>query len=198
MEHQFASRTAIEKKVIDPREKEHSEGVKGPSVRPPALQFKSFGGHEEEEESIQKKAIQRLSVGEEEPMQAKEGPVSATTGDKMPAGTQKQMEQNLGADFSQVKIHQNSAQAEKVNAQAFTQGNDLHFAPGKYDPSSEKGKELLGHELVHKVQQSEGRVQANTSVAGMPVNNDHALEHEADTLGAKAANAQLKPEDEHQ
>ncbi len=197
MEHQFASKTALQNKLTTALDMDTEVDDKGPSATPPALQFKSFDGKdEEEEESIQKKAIQRMETDGDAALQKKELPAATTPGGKMPVATQKQMEHSLGADFSQVKIHQNSQQAEIVNAQAFTQGTDVHFAPGKYDPSSNSGKELLGHELAHVTQQKEGRVQANTSVAGMPVNDHLGLEQEADLLGAKASQATLTPEEE--
>jgi len=49
-----------------------------------------------------------------------------------------------------------------LGAQAYTQGTDIHFAPGQYQPSSQGGQELLGHELAHVVQQADGRVKATT------------------------------------
>ena len=198
MEHQFASKTALQNQFRSQEDLDAPTSEKGPRAVPPTLQFKTFDGKDDEEESIQKKAIQRAATDAEDTLQTKEEPVATANGDKLPKGTQQQMEQALGGDFSQVKIHQNSQQAEKVNAQAFTQGSDVHFAPGKYNPASNAGQELLGHELAHVMQQREGRVQANTTVAGMPVNDNRGLEQEADLLGAKAGSAQFKPDEEHQ
>ena len=97
------------------------------------------------------------------------------------------MESAFGADFSNVNIHQNSDQATKVGALAYTQGNDVHFAPGQFNPSSKGGQELLGHELTHVVQQREGKVKPTTEIAGKAVNDDKHLEAEADKKGAEAA-----------
>ncbi len=72
-------------------------------------------------------------------------------------------------------------------AEAFAAGDTLHFAPGFYNPTSAEGRALIGHELAHIVQQREGRVQASSEVNGMPLNDDHGLESEAASLGAKAA-----------
>ena len=99
------------------------------------------------------------------------------------------MEQSLGADFSEVSVHQNSPKATSIGAYAYTQGNDVHFAPGQFNPETSKGQELLGHELAHVVQQREGRVQPTTQANGLPVNDSEVLESEADQLGAKAAHA---------
>lgn len=60
-------------------------------------------------------------------------------------------------DFKQVKIHTGAkaAQMNKVlQAQAFTQGNDIYFNKGKYQPTSKTGRKLLGHEMTHVVQQN--------------------------------------------
>ena len=105
----------------------------------------------------------------------------------LPLPVQNKMEATMGADFSNVNIHPNSQQAQEVGALAYTQGNDVHFAPGQFDPDSQKGQSLIGHELAHVVQQQQSRVQATTQAKGLPVNDDPALENEADTLGDKAA-----------
>lgn len=66
----------------------------------------------------------------------------------------KNLEQAFGKDLSDVRS--NSDQANRnLGAQAFTQGNDVHFNPGKNDPNSSNGKQLLGHELTHVVQQGQ-------------------------------------------
>ncbi len=105
----------------------------------------------------------------------------------MPNETLSQMSSSFGHDFSDVNIHSGSQSAVDAGALAYTQGNDIHFAPGQYDPSSQSGQELIGHELTHVVQQREGRVQANNEVNGMPLNDDKSLELEADQMGVKAA-----------
>ena len=95
------------------------------------------------------------------------------------------METVLQADFSHVRVHPSSAKAPEVGALAYTQGSDIHFAPGQFSPQSSSGKSLLGHELTHVVQQQEGRVTPTTEVGGMPVNDDPSLEQEADRMGNK-------------
>jgi len=96
------------------------------------------------------------------------------------------MERAFGTDFSAVRIHQD-ARAEALGARAFTRGTDIHFAPGAYQPESPSGQELLGHELAHVVQQSQGRVPATLQAKGDAVNADASLEREADDQGARAA-----------
>lgn len=65
-----------------------------------------------------------------------------------------------------------------MQAHAYAQGSDIHLASGQ--------EKHLPHELGHVVQQAQGRVAPTTSVAGMAVNDNPALEHEADVMGAKA------------
>ncbi len=96
------------------------------------------------------------------------------------------MEKSFHADFSNVRVHTNSTRAVDVGAQAFTQGADIHFAPGRFSPDSSPGRKLLGHELAHVVQQRQGRVKPTTKVNGMPVNDNPSLEKEADILGSNA------------
>ncbi|MEM8842781.1 MAG: DUF4157 domain-containing protein, partial [Pseudomonadota bacterium] len=62
----------------------------------------------------------------------------------------------MGADFGAVRIHDDAAAAERASrlgAQAYTQGCDIVFNKGRYDPESSRGKHLLAHELAHVVQQ---------------------------------------------
>jgi hypothetical protein len=111
---------------------------------------------------------------------------AATGGQAMPGVVQAKMEQAFGADFSGVRIHQ-GPQAASLGARAYTQGTDIHFQPGLYQPESQQGQELLGHELAHVVQQSQDRVQATVQARGVGINDDDSLEREADTMGAAAA-----------
>lgn len=115
---------------------------------------------------------------------AAEGAGGGATG--MPAAVQAKMEDAFDFDFSAVRIHE-GPQAEAIGARAYTQGTDIHFAPGEYAPEDHAGQFLLGHELAHVVQQSAGRVSATTQAKGIAVNDDGGLEHEADVAGAAAA-----------
>lgn len=96
------------------------------------------------------------------------------------------MEDAFDFSFANVRVHEDD-RAASVGALAYTQGHDLHFAPGQYSPTSSAGQELIGHELAHVVQQSEGRVGVNTQFKGVAGNDDPGLEREADEWGARAA-----------
>jgi hypothetical protein len=97
------------------------------------------------------------------------------------------MESFFQADFSGVRVHEGPA-ARAMGALAFTLGEDLHFAPGLYDPKSREGIELLGHELTHVVQQRDGRV-SNPYGRGVAIVQDPGLEAEAEAMGRRAAAA---------
>lgn len=117
-------------------------------------------------------------------------PAATSGGSKLPAPVQARMEHAFGTDFSAVRVHEGQ-EAGSLGALAYTQGTDIHFAPGQYQPGSEQGQKLLGHELTHVVQQAQGRVRATTQAKGVAVNDEPALEREADRLGEKAARGEV-------
>jgi hypothetical protein len=83
------------------------------------------------------------------------------------------MEPRFGADFSQVRVHNNGTAAQlnrKLQARAFTHGNDIFFNAGQYEPGSDSGKQLLAHELTHVIQQT-GSI-SNKQVSRKPVETD--------------------------
>jgi hypothetical protein len=61
----------------------------------------------------------------------------------------------------------------EAGAIAFTMGNEIYFAQGRYQPDTLQGQQLLGHELAHVVQQRAGRV-GNPLGSGLAVVQDHA------------------------
>lgn len=107
-------------------------------------------------------------------------------GKSIPTPVRTKMEKAFNTSFADVNIHE-GAQAQAVNAIAYTQGNHIHFAPGQFNPDTISGQTLLGHELAHVVQQRQGRVKPTGAVKGLPLNDNLALEREADELGRKAA-----------
>lgn len=117
---------------------------------------------------------------------AQPAPAPTGGGQALPANVAGKMSSAFGADLSSVRVHEGD-HVSAMGAQAYAQGADIHFAPGQYQPESQHGQELIGHELAHVVQQSQGRVAATTQFKGVDVNNDASLEHEADDWGARAA-----------
>ena len=97
----------------------------------------------------------------------------------MPDALKAGIESLSGMDMSQVRVHTNSPRPAQLQALAYAQGNDIHLGPGQ--------EQHLPHEAWHVVQQRQGRVQATRQMAGMGVNDDVALEREADVMGSRAA-----------
>ena len=55
-----------------------------------------------------------------------------------------------------------AASARAVDARAYTVGEHIVFGANEYAPSTDSGRELLGHELAHTIQQSDGMRQHAT------------------------------------
>jgi hypothetical protein len=84
-----------------------------------------------------------------------------SAGQSLDASTRAFMEPRFGRDFSRVRVHTDAraaASALAVNAQAYTVGSDIVFAPGQYEPHTSAGRHLLGHELAHVRQQGENTI----------------------------------------
>ena len=65
-------------------------------------------------------------------------------------------EPKFGHDFSGVRVHtgaEAAQSAQRINALAYTTGNNIVFGNGQYNPNSASGQRLLAHELTHVVQQ---------------------------------------------
>lgn len=152
----------------------------------------------EDEEGFQMKTAQLQSDEEEDTLQGKFEPTVQRVEDdeeglQMKADTVFQQKPNntglpdnlkagveslSGFSMDDVKVHYNSSQPATVQALAYTQGTDIHVAPGQ--------ERYLPHEAWHVAQQLAGRVEPTTEVGGMPVNDNIGLEHEADVMGARA------------
>jgi hypothetical protein len=104
----------------------------------------------------------------------------------MPETVRLKMENSFGQNFSSVNLTENN-KAKQIGALAYTQGNNINFAPGQFKPETKSGQELLGHELSHVVQQRQGKVTGTTQKKGISVNDSPALEKEADEKGKMAA-----------
>ncbi len=81
-------------------------------------------------------------------------------GRPLDAGIAQQMGNALGHDVSGVRIHTGGESrdlSQRIQAEAFTVGNDIHFRDGMPNTSTPSGQHLLAHELAHTVQQSSGQ-----------------------------------------
>ncbi len=94
--------------------------------------------------------------------------VLASPGRSLPLALRQEMEQRIGHDFSQVRVHDDASAhlaARGQLAHAFTVGTHIVFNRGRYEPSSIGGKRLLAHELAHVVQQTSPLVRLDSSLA---------------------------------
>ena len=99
--------------------------------------------------------------------------------DGLPEKLKNGLENLSGVSLSDVKIHKNSKEPQKIDALAYTHGTDIHIAPGQ--------EKYLPHEGWHAVQQKQGRVKSEIQLkTGAAVNADLRLEREADVMGARA------------
>lgn len=97
----------------------------------------------------------------------------------LPDGLKAGVETLSGMSLDKVRVHYNSSKPAQLNAHAYAQGADIHVAPGQ--------QKHLAHEAWHVVQQAQGRVRPTTQLKnGAPINDDPALEREADSMGSKA------------
>lgn len=152
----------------------------------PAVILQAMSEHpiqrvEDDEDTLQGKfaqPIQRME-DDEDTMQGKfEAPVQKKNLTGMPDNLKAGIEDLSGFSMDDVRVHYGSSKPAAVQAHAYTQGTDIHIAPGQ--------ERHLPHEAWHVAQQMAGRVEPTTEIGGMPVNDNAALEHEADVMGARA------------
>jgi hypothetical protein len=94
--------------------------------------------------------------------------------DKLKTG----VESLSGLSLDDVRVHYNSPKPAQLQALAYTQGSDIHVAPGQ--------ERHLPHEAWHVVQQKQGRVWETAQSKGIALNDDSNLEKEADRMGMKS------------
>ncbi|NEQ36040.1 MAG: DUF4157 domain-containing protein [Okeania sp. SIO3I5] len=100
--------------------------------------------------------------------------------DRLKAG----VENLSGYSLDNVKVHYNSPKPSQLQALAYTQGTDIHVAPGQ--------EKHLPHETWHVVQQMQGKVKPTMQMKGVQINDDAGLEREADVMGEKIQTHQLE------
>ncbi len=149
----------------------------------------------DEEELLQGRfaTAQRAMVDEDELLQGLFAPVQRNASEPLqrayaePAANRTGLPDTLksgveamsGIALDAVRVHYNSPEPAQLNAHAFAQGTDIHLAPGQ--------ERHLPHEAWHVVQQAQGRVKPTRQLKGsVPINDDSALEREADIMGAQA------------
>ncbi|MEW7289083.1 eCIS core domain-containing protein [Aquimarina sp. 2304DJ70-9] len=106
-------------------------------------------------------------------------PIQRKNNTGLPDNLKSGIENLSGYSMDDVKVHYNSSKPAQLQAHAYAQGTDIHLAPGQ--------QKHLPHEAWHVVQQKQGRVKSTRQFKGnVNINDDAALEKEADIMGAKA------------
>ena len=152
---------ACEEKELkrQPMKEEDEEKVKRQSIKEEEEEKKPrMQPKEEEEGKVQAKTtsdrISKIDPNIESHIQSLNG-----GGQPLPEKSRDFFEPRFGYDFSQVRLHTDVRAAESaqaLNAAAFTIGNNVVFAQGRYAPETSPGKSLLAHELTHVMQQNPG------------------------------------------
>jgi outer membrane protein OmpA-like peptidoglycan-associated protein len=147
-----------EDKIQTQKEEEKEKVQKKEDEEPKKEKEKDKVQSKLEDEKKEKKEIQKKAENKSSTSPKVESALTHNKGNgsPMPQNVKTEMESGFGADFSHVNIHTDSEAARMSNelgAQAFTNGNDVYFNKGKYNPTSQEGKFLLAHELTHTIQQ---------------------------------------------
>lgn len=116
----------------------------------------------------------RKKFGPKQKTESQASPTHRSSGGtSLPDYLREKFEKKSGLPMDDVRVHYNSDKPAELGALAYTQGTDVHIGPGQ--------EEHLEHELVHVVQQKQGRVAATSKLNDKSVNLDESLEHEADS-----------------
>lgn len=96
------------------------------------------------------------------------------SGTQLPSSLTERFSSAYARDLSPVRIHADNPIATEAGAQALTTGRDLVFGPGRYQPHTAAGDELIGHELAHYVQQSGGNRRGPSPSSGPALYEEQA------------------------
>ncbi|WP_438289590.1 eCIS core domain-containing protein [Streptomyces sp. HUAS TT7] len=152
-------------------------------AQPEQHQHGASCGHQQPGQAAQP-AVQRSAVHD----------VLRSGGRPLDDATRTDMEGRLGADFSDVRIHNDSAakaSAAEVGARAYTSGNHVVIGDGGSD------KHTLAHELTHVIQQRQGPVAGIDNGDGLKVSDpSDRFEREAEANAHRVMSSAPAPQAE--
>lgn len=105
---------------------------------------------------LQRAAVNAERVGTAPPIVHE---VLRSPGQPLDGATRAFFEPRFGMDLSGVRVHANPRAGESaraVNAHAYAVGSNVVFGHGQFQPTTERGKRLMAHELAHVMQQAGG------------------------------------------
>ena len=163
-----------------------SAGVAGPAqAKPKEEKVQTKPKEEKIQAKPREKKIQTKPKEDLRQRQAAKGQSGAPRGpgpansSELPQGLKRGVESLSGMSMDHVRVHRDSSEPAQLNALAYARGSEIHMGPGQ--------EQHLAHEAWHVVQQAQGRVQPTKQLkTGVSINDDSALEREADTMGRKA------------
>ncbi len=85
--------------------------------------------------------------------------VLRSQGQPLDVSTRAYFEPRFGQEFADVRVHTGMAaarSAREVSAHAYTVGQNIVFAAGRFAPATQTGRRLIAHELTHVVQNFSG------------------------------------------
>lgn len=115
-------------------------------------------------------------------------------GEPLPEPVKAELAARLGVRLDGVRVHTDAVAAraaEAIAAQAFTLGEDIFFAAGRFDASSEAGRRLIAHEVAHVAQAYRGA--APSTGARRVSDPGEALEREAERFADETGAAPASP-----
>ncbi|NHN24081.1 DUF4157 domain-containing protein [Flavobacterium jejuense] len=128
-----------------------------------------------ESTSVQRKLQDSMSAATENTT----NPIQRKNNTGLPDNLKTGIENLSGYSMDDVKVHYNSSKPAQLQAHAYAQGTDIHLASGQ--------EKYLPHEAWHVVQQKQGRVKPTRQLKSkVTINDDDALEREADVMGGRA------------
>ena len=147
----------------------------------------------DEKKDKDKKEENSSQPEQQDSLKATKDETPGAIGTGLPKDLKTSVENLSGHSMDDVDVHYDSDEPTKLNAKAYTQDTDIHLAPGQ--------EEHLPHEAWHVVQQKQGKVKPTAQMlkrnAGIGkrvepeqnrvnINDEVALEKEADLMGMKA------------
>jgi len=130
----------------------------------------------------QERAVEKVQASPKQAAQRQK----TSRADGLPDPLRSNMEAMSGVGLGDVRVHRNSDKPAQMQAHAYAQGRDIYLGAGQ--------EKHLPHEAWHVVQQAQGRVKPTRQMKGKAaINDDQALEREADVMGAKAMQLKLAP-----
>ena len=122
--------------------------------------------------------------------------VGSGGGSPLEPGVRGFMEQRLGHDFTDVRVHTGGKadeSARSISAQAYTVGSDVVFRGGAYQPGTPTGQRVIAHELAHVVQQKAGPVAGTPAPGGIRLSNPSDPFEQAAEETARGVTTQSPP-----